>query len=131
MRSLYFISGFLIISCFTLIAQDNSNIENFDYLIANVKENIVYFGVDNPIKVVVSKYDMSEIIVEVEGAKIKNTDTPGQYVVYDIEPNAGKIVTINLFHKNQKIGSSTFRALLLKLKTIREKYTLLKLKEAV
>ena len=69
MKNLILISGILIISCFTLLAQENNNIENVDYLIANVKENIVYFGVDNPIKVVVSNYDMSEINVEVEGAK--------------------------------------------------------------
>ncbi|HXK81147.1 MAG TPA: GldM family protein [Bacteroidales bacterium] len=111
MKNLILISGILIISCFTLLAQENNNIENVDYLIANVKENIVYFGVDNPIKVVVSNYDMSEINVEVEGAKIKTTDTPSLYVVYDIDPNAGKIVTINLFHKNRKIGNSSFRVL--------------------
>jgi len=111
MKNLILISGILIISCFTLLAQENNNIENVDYLIANVKENIVYFGVDNPIKVVVSNYDMSEINVEVEGAKIKTTDTPSLYVVYDIDPNAGRIVTINLFHKNRKIGNSSFRVL--------------------
>jgi hypothetical protein len=111
MKNLILISGILIISCFTLLAQENNNIENVDYLIANVKENIVYFGVDNPIKVVVSNYDMSEINVEVEGAKIKTTDTPGNYIVYDIDSNAERTVTINLFHNNRKIGSSSFRAL--------------------
>jgi hypothetical protein len=93
---------FLGVGC---VNGQKSNNENVVAAISPTRMNVMYLGVDNPVKIAVSGYKTSEIEVSVpENGKI--TGTNGNYVVRPEKPGN---LFIEVMHKNKVIQKTEFR----------------------
>lgn len=100
MKTLYF---FLLCFCAgSAVAQQ--------VVVANLKENIVYCGVDNPLSALVAGYPYASVVLTVDNGKIEKVNCGG-FKYQPIEPG---IVRIKVWVKNgkrsKKVGEVPYRA---------------------
>jgi len=69
-----------------------------------VRMNVLYIGVDNPVKIASSGYDASELIVSVNNGIILGSN--GEYI---IRPKEQGIAIVSINNKGKEIQSTTFR----------------------
>lgn len=75
--------------------------------VAPARLNVVYLGLENPIKVAVSGVKASSLEVTAIGASIKSGEKPGEYIVHSIEKGV-RNVDVVLKSKGKEIGVETF-----------------------
>ncbi len=92
----------ILINNFRVQGQDSTNVFTAIELI-NTK--ILYLGVDNPIKIICSRYEQSDIQVSIDNGSITETETKGKYIII---PKEEGIATLTIKHKEKEIHKSIF-----------------------
>ena len=90
---------------FTGVACINSkNRSHVVTAVAPVKMNVLYLGLDNPVKIAASGYDASELTVTMENGRISGEN--GEYIIRPIQPG---MATVTVICKGKEIQKTTFR----------------------
>ncbi|MBN2259726.1 MAG: hypothetical protein JW702_04240 [Clostridiales bacterium] len=90
---------FVAVACVN--GQDKSNVVT---AVEPVRMNVLYIGVDNPIKIAASGYDASDLTATIDNGTISGKN--GEYVIRPIEPGSA-IVTVS--SNGKEIQETTFR----------------------
>ncbi len=95
---------------FLLLCFCTSNAISQQFVVANMKENIVYCGVDNPLSALVAGYPCSSVVLTVDNGTITKTGCGS----FNYRPMNGGEIKIKVWVKNgqqlKKVGEMPYRA---------------------
>ncbi|HRW62726.1 MAG TPA: GldM family protein [Bacteroidales bacterium] len=103
----FLIRTFTVLAFFTFAATLNAQVHEKDEIVAAVeltKMNVVYIGVDNPLKIAVSGYECSDLNVTITNGSIKGEK--GEYIINPRRP--GNMV-LSVYANGKLVNETSFR----------------------